>query len=232
MAVKRTRIALSNRLPLVVIEIPGSNSSTMSFFSKAGTRMNPDGKDGLAHLFEHLLLGKTKKYPTPTELSEAVEGMGATKNGFTSREIVGYTISSAAKDAKSGIEILNEIVNRPLFDEESLSKEKLVIEKEQVKANSDPEKTVRELMYKIFFAGTPLESSNLGTATSLKRITLQDVENFWKENYVVENSLLCVAGGVSFKEVEQAAENTFGKDTRSNPSWGAPRFTYSRDQVL
>ncbi|MBI3443390.1 insulinase family protein [Candidatus Woesebacteria bacterium] len=222
---KKTRTKLSNGLTVVIIEVPGSKSSVVSFLAKAGTRYNPKGKEGLAHFLEHIILKKTKDYPSELKLAEALETKGAFKNAWTNRENVNIMIQSSAKKLPTSLDILSGMIFHPLIDKVSVNAERGVIEKEQIKINSNPETKVRDLWYKIFFKGSPLEFSNLGTDTSINNIDKDSLLEFWGKYYKTQSSLLFISGRVDTDKTYNLAEKTFGyqilaKNTR------APLFEY------
>lgn len=211
MTVKKTRKTLSNGLSLLVVEIPGSKSSAVSYWVKAGTRKNPGGKEGLAHFLEHILLKKTRKYASDKKLAFTLENYGAYKNGWTGRDEVYYTIHAPTERVDKTLNILSEIVGRPLIDKNSMDSEREVIKKEIIRAESNPERYVWDVWYKSFFAGTSLQNSTLGTEESLGNINVKDLQDFWKHNYLTEGDLLFVCGGEKTDRVYDFAEKHFGR---------------------
>lgn len=232
MRVKRTRVNLSNGLPVVVIEVPGSYSVSSTFWVKAGTRVNPEGKEGLAHLVEHLLLEKTKKYPSNLELAQVLENVGAWKNAWTNRDHMEFLIHSSKDDFPLAIGVLGEIIQRPLIDSQAMDTERGIIEKEILRKEANPEVLVWDKMFEIFFRGSPLGVSTLGTKESLKGITLQDTQDFWKKNFLVNNSLLCIAGPVETKRVAEEVEKVFSSLRRVGKDWILPSFEYNTSRRI
>lgn len=230
--VKKTRVTLSNGLPLVVVEIPHCPAAAVSFWVKAGTRMNPAGKEGLAHFFEHLLLKKTKKYPADMKFAEVLERMGAWKNAWTTSEYMNFLIDSRASDIDKTLSVLGEVINRPFFDQEGLDKERKVIEKEQIRKESNPEDLVLDVMRPILLTDSSLAASTLGTKESIRKIALADVEKFWQENYLLNNSLVCVSGGIKAEEVIRESEKLFTSFRRRNRRWVSPIFSYQKEEAV
>lgn len=227
--VKRTRTTLSNGLPLVVIEVPGSKSAVVSFWTKAGTRLNPKGKEGLAHFLEHVLLKKTRRYPTDQKLAEILERVGAWKNGLTHRDYINFSISAPAKALDIGVGVLSEMIFGPLIDKKGVNKEREVIRKEQIRKDSSPEDLVWDVWHKVFFKGSSLEYSSLGTATSIYKVKEGDLRNFWERYFKTKNSLLVVSGGVDIKEVKTIAEKYFGEE-KLKVSYKIPVYKYKNQE--
>src|SRR5207245_9163853 len=56
--------------------------------------------------------------------------------------------------------------------------------------------------------------NELGTDTSVKAMTRDDLQMFWKQNFVPNNAALVVAGNISMSELKALAEKIFGSWTR------------------
>ena len=209
--VKKTRSILSNGLPLVVIEIPGSNSLVASLWTKAGARVDPEGKGGLAHFIEHLLIKKTKNYPSDEELAHVLEKVGAFKNGRTQKDWLDINISSSSKDLPLVCKILAEMIFNPFIDHDGFEAEKKVILQEQARKNSLPDDLVWEKWYEIFFNPTPLTRPVIGTRGSMQNINLDDALGFWIKYFKSNNSLLVISGGVKTRAAQEEAEKFFAQ---------------------
>lgn len=211
--VKKTRTILSNGLPLVVIEIPDSKSLVTSFWTKAGSRLDPEGKAGLAHFIEHLLIKKCEKYPADVKLARVLEKVGAFKNGTTSKDWLNLNISSAAKDMELTTRILSEMIYRPLMEIDGFDAERKVIFEEQAKTDTSPQELMWKLFTKVFFAPSPLKQPVVGTKESLETIKLGDATSFWNTLVLSKDAILMLAGGIRAGDAKTAAEKYFGTQT-------------------
>lgn len=230
--VKKTRVNLSNGLPLVIIEIPGSNSLVTSFWTKAGNRADTLGKEGMAHFMEHLLLKKTKKYSTEADLATVLEKVGAHHTGTTSKDWLNLSIESSNKDLDLTARVLSEIVFNPLIDKKGFEAERKVIFEEQVRKSSTPADLVWDIWFKIFFAGSPINISGLGTKESLKSIVFKDTTNFWNKYFLAKNSLILVSGGIDLENATKIIEKHFGSK-KMKPSEAIPIYKYKdTDKII
>ncbi len=228
-SIKHLRTTLSNDLTLVTIEVPGAKSVMIQFAGKAGTRYNPEDKEGLAHFLEHILIKKTKKYPSDAKLAYALESFGGWKNGWTAQEDLVVWVNCASKHLKKATAILAEMIFNPLIDEAGVNAERKVIEKEIARRNSQPEDLLWELTAQIFFPDSSLQFSVLGTETSLKQVDKKDLEDFWQKNLVSQDSVLIIGSPFDSKTVKALAEETFGKE-KLNPPKKVPIFKYQRKE--
>jgi predicted Zn-dependent peptidase len=209
--IKKTRKILSNGLAVVIIEIPDSKSLVTSFWTKAGARFDPAGKAGVAHFMEHLLIKKTKSYPTDIKLAQKLEKVGAFKNGSTSKDFMELNISSSSKDLELTTHILSEMVFNPYIDKKGFEAERKVILQEKARKDSTPDDLVWEVFAKAFYAGSPLTNSVLGEKKSLENISLNDVKNYWENISTRNSNMLLISGGIDTDRALKLAEKYFGK---------------------
>jgi predicted Zn-dependent peptidase len=223
--VKKSRITLANGLPFVAVEVPGSKSIVVSFWTKAGSRLDPPGKDGTAHFLEHALLGKSRSYPTDEALGNYLEGYGIWKNGFTNKEYVNFTMDGPEKHADKIFPILSELMFDPLLDEKSVDQEREIIKKEIARKKSQQDIFIWDVWIRTFMSGTPMENPVLGTNQSLDTIKTNDLKNFWSNHFKSKNSMLFVSGGSEISKTKSLADKHFGETKLSN-NFNLPLFQY------
>lgn len=228
--VKKSRTKLSNGLPLVVVEIPGSNSLVTSFWTRAGSRFDPAGKAGMSHFLEHLLIKKTASYPTDIKLAHVLESVGAFKNGHTNKDRMSLEITSSNKDLDLTVRILSEMVSNPLIDKSGFDSERKVIFQEQARRQSLPDDLAWEVWWRIFFSPTSMAESVLGDKKSMMSIRVDEAKKFWLDNSSSFTNLLFLSGGVSTKKAVSLAEKYFGKTKLSRVD--VPSFTYNPENKI
>ena len=126
-AVPFERSVLPNGLRVVTQPMPGARSVAVGLFVGVGSRREDDAHAGLSHLLEHLVFKGTRGYPDPGGLSEAVEGCGGSVNASTDRELTVYSAKVPAEAAARGLEVVGDLVFRPMLRREDLIGEKPVI---------------------------------------------------------------------------------------------------------
>ncbi len=57
----------------------------------------------------------------------------------------------------------------------------------------------------------PYGFTEIGTASRIKALTRDDMQAFWRQNFVPNNAALVVAGAVTLAELRQLAEASFGE---------------------
>src|SRR5436853_6141203 len=121
------RTTLHNGLRLITAPMPGMRSASIAFFFTVGSRYEPDQLAGVSHFIEHMLFKGSWNYPTARLISEAIEGVGGVFNASTSKEITSYTARVPAEQLFVVMDVLADMIRRPLFDTTEIEQERSVI---------------------------------------------------------------------------------------------------------
>jgi len=207
-AVTRT---LANGLKVVVSEDHSAPTFGVCVSYGIGFRLEPEGRTGFAHLFEHMMFEGTPNAPKGT-LDSVIEGGGGNNNGDTRYDFTEY-IETAPVSALDPILWIEADRMKTLdFSPANLENQRKVVE-EEVRVN------VLNQPYGLFFAidlpgkafNTYPNSHNFyGDFKDLDAAKIGDVENFYKQYYSPNNAVLAVAGDVNPAEVFAKAEKYFG----------------------
>jgi len=185
------------KLPLLSINLPASESVTVMFLANTGSRYEPVGKEGIAHFFEHMVFKGTKKYPTAKDLARTLDSVGAEFNAFTSKEYTGYYVKSATSNFDLALDVLSEMLFAPLLRQEDIDREKGVIIEELNMYVDTPQYHVANVFEQLLFADSALAHDIVGNKDSIRSLTSEDFHHFLQRFYGPENLLLVVAGGLA-----------------------------------
>ena len=197
--VTRTKIKLpklQQSLPVLLVDMPHSQSVTTMFLANAGSRYESKKEQGLAHFFEHMVFKGTKKYPNSQTLSVALDSVGADFNAFTSKEYTGYYVKTAREHVGLAIDVLSDMLFQPLLEQKEIDKEKGVIVEELNMYVDNPAYHVSDVFDQLFFASEDLAHSIVGRKATIRSFNSQDFLDFTKRFYNPDNLLLVVAGGL------------------------------------
>src|SRR6185503_13195480 len=178
-----------NGLTLLTVPIPTALSITMSVFVKAGSRYEEPRVNGISHFLEHLHFKGTKKYPTAKKLSEAVDSVGGDFNANTGKEHTQYYIRAASGHLPLIMNVLNELVQNPLFDEKEIEREKGVIIEEINMYKDNPQIHIESLFEETMWPGTALGRDIAGTAEIIRSIKKSDILEYRKKWYHPSNMI-------------------------------------------
>ncbi len=214
------RTTLQNGLRLLIAPMPGMRSASIGLIFTVGSRYETPAQAGISHFIEHMLFKGSQHYPTARHISEAIEGVGGNFNGSTDKELTGYTARVPGENLPAIMEVLADMVRRPLFNPVEIEKERSVIIEELSSTRDDPQEWVNLLIDETMWPGLPLGRDDAGFVETVARISRQDMLYYLDEYYRPNSLIISVAGNIDAMEVAQLSERLFG-DWEAGPhtSW-------------
>jgi len=217
LGVTRRDAILPNGTKLVLFEKPG-----MPVYMRAvvlgGSRYDPLGKDGTAHYLEHMLAAGTQKYPTKDKLAVYIEQYGGGYVASTGSEVM--NISSAVGDPQDldvAFEVMHEMILAPLFASNTLETEKGSILKELGDKKSNPGQMIWEVYRRLFFQGTEVGRSILGSEESICGISKEDLLAFYHDTFLSGRMALVVSGGVTLSQIMERMDQQLSLPEGNRP---------------
>lgn len=171
-------------------------------FVMAGVRDESPHINGLSHLCEHLVFGGTDRW-SQKEIFHKITEIGGYFNAFTRRDYTLFLALFPGDSVMDGMEILSSMLFKSKMTREDLDREKFVISQE-IRENSLRDEFIpTQLFYNELFQGSPYSLPVLGTQETMSRISLEDVTNFYHENYVPSNMKILLLGDLEEKKAER-----------------------------
>ena len=208
------RCVMPNGLTVMVVPRPGFTKKLAYFVSDFGsihTEFNLDGKEyrvpaGVAHYLEH------KMFDLPgRDVSAEFAALGASVNAFTSYDITAYYFS-CTEHFEENLKLLLEFVSTPYFTEESVEKERGIIDQEIGMNADNPDSQIFERLMPLLFENHPVRVPILGTSESIREITPEVLYTCHRAFYTPGNMILCVVGDVDPKQVEEIADRILPRE--------------------
>lgn len=201
----RHETVLKNGLKVVFIEKPHAPIFAKMMI-RAGSIFDPIGKEGLAHLTEHLIVSASKTH-TKEEFSGIIESIGGYWNATTHEEYMTIDCEVATNDHLPNMrEYFNQALTHIHVTLDSLEKEKSIVISEIERARSRSEYESDVYISSVFANGTQWGRPTLGSRESVATISLADVEQFFATHCTVENMALVISGGCTLEDIQQAFE--------------------------
>src|SRR6201994_2760220 len=201
---------LPNGLEVIVIENSKVPLATIEIAVKNGAYTEGPEYSGLSHLFEHMFFKANKDYPTQEKLLKRTQELGAIWNGTTGNERVNYFFTFDRDSLKAGLKFLNAAIRFPIYRIEDMQKERIVVDGEFQRAESNPFfqlnfEVEKRVWGDLFTRKNPIGIHNIiNTATPEKMMVIKN------KYYFPNNSLLTICGDVKHDEVFAMAEKIFG----------------------
>ena len=211
------REKLSNGLTVAVVPRPGFSRKLAYFVTDYGSihrKFELDGQEyevpaGIAHYLEH------KMFDLPgRDVSAELAELGANVNAFTSYDMTAYYFS-CTDNFEAALKLLLEFVSTPYFTEESVEKERGIIDQE-IGMNLDaPDSVVFENLMEGLYRHHQIRVPILGTSESIRRITPELLNLCHRAFYTPGNMILCVVGDVDPEQVKTLALEQLGSQMQS-----------------
>jgi predicted Zn-dependent peptidase len=199
---------LDSGLRVATRVMPGVETAAVGLFAEAGSRHEPERLNGIAHLFEHMVF-KGAGGRSAREISEAIEDVGGDLNACTERDGTNFTASVMAEHLPLAVELLGDLVQRPLFEPADLEREKEVVLQELGEARDTPSDIVFDELWSAAFADQPLGRPVLGDEPSIEAIAIEDLHAWRSERYRAGSLILVAAGKVEHDRLVALAERHF-----------------------
>jgi predicted Zn-dependent peptidase len=212
------RTVLSNGLRIITSSMPHTHSVSLTLYVGAGSRYEGSKEAGVSHFLEHMLFKGTEKRRTAKEIAEAVDGVGGLLNGATDREYTVYFIKVARPHMDLGLDVLFELVRRPLIDQSEMEKERGVVVEELAMVADAPAQMADLLLDSLMWPGNPLGRDIAGTPESVTSMKRKTLTGYLERQYVPNNVVLSVAGNIEHGEVVAAAEASLGTWAQGSPA--------------
>jgi predicted Zn-dependent peptidase len=198
------RTVLPNGLRILTSSMTHTRSVALSVYVGTGSRYEDDSEAGISHFLEHLLFKGTERWPTAKELSETIDGVGGMMNAGTDREYTVYYVKVARPHLEIALDVLMEIVRKPLLDPAEMEKERGVILEELAMVADSPPQLADLLLDSILFPGNPLGRDIAGTPESVNGISGEMIRNYLGRQYAPNDTVVALAGNLNHEEIVES----------------------------
>ena len=152
---------------------------------------------GIAHFLEHKLFERGNS----EDIMAAFTKLGADSNAFTSFTNTSYLFSTSDNVADC-LDLLDELVTSFNITEESVEREKDIIQQEREMYQDDPDSCLFFKTLANLYPETPLASDIVGTEDSIEDITLEDLRDNFDEFYTPVNSQIFLVGNFDLELIQ------------------------------
>jgi predicted Zn-dependent peptidase len=198
------RNVLSNGLTVVQFPRQSANTTQLSIAVEYGSNQEPAEIAGVAHFLEHMLAGGSAKR---IQLSRSIENSGGILDFYTDHEHMMSTMDILPSELAEASTIISELLFNPDFEEEKFKQERKIILNELAEALDDPTERIEELLLKSLFRKHPVKRPVGGFPKTVKRLTLDQLTNAHRLNYVPQNMILILTGNFSEETAEPVLKN-------------------------
>ena len=198
------RNILPNGLTVLLFPRQSANTTQLSVAVEYGSNQEPPEIVGVAHFLEHMLAGGSEKR---IQLSRSVENSGGIMDFYTDHEHTMSTMDILPGELSEASVIISELLFNSDFEEEKFLQERKIILNELAEALDDPTERIEELLMKSLFKNHPVNRPVGGLPKNVKQLTLDELCNAHKMNYIPQNMVLILTGNFSEETAEAVLKN-------------------------
>ncbi len=230
-----TQRTLPNGLQVLAAENHASPTVSVHVWYHVGSKDDPAGRSGFAHLFEHLMF-KSTRYLKPEQFDRLTEDVGGSNNAFTTDDVTAYHEVVPSNHLERLLWAEAERMANLQVDEANFKSERGVVEEEfRQSVLAPPYGRFFHAVPQAAFVAHPYKRPTIGSIEDLEAATLADVIAFHTTYYRPDNATLVVAGDFEPKQLQAWIDKYFGPVPRpeapiprvavQEPKWPADRET-------
>ena len=207
--VRHQKAILESGLSIVSQRLPSSESVSILISEQAGSRNEQKGQYGVAHFAEHMLFKGTGKRPSPLLVSSPIESTGGFLNASTGYESTNYWCKVPENHFRTGIEILQDMMQNSLLNEEEINSERRVIIEEIKTIEDYPDSKTALNLDKLMWPDSALGRDIAGSIQSVENINQETIRAFLDDFYLPTNTVISIAGNVDHDKSIQSIDQLF-----------------------
>lgn len=201
---------LANGLRVISMRDTSTANVSVSVWYEVGSKHDPDGRSGFAHLFEHILSRKTRNMPY-NMINRLVEDVGGERNASTSTERTNYYESVPARYLETMLWTHAERMARPVIDPQVFETERNVVKEEYRQGVlAPPYGRLRLVITDNGWDVLPHRRPTIGSIEQLDAATVEDARAFHEAYYGPDTATLIVSGNFDQKQLDDWVDKYLG----------------------
>ena len=231
-----TRYVLPNGLTLIVHQDTKAPVVHFNIWYHVGSKNEPRGQSGFAHLFEHLMFQGSENFND--DFFKATRQIGATnQNGTTNTDRTNYfqTVPKEALDSILWLESDRMGHFLGALTQARLDEQRGVVQNEKRQGQNQPYAIAQDLIIRATYPEEhPYGHSIIGSMDDLQSASLEQVRQWFRTYYGPSNAILTLSGDITPADARAKVERYFGTFDPGTPvahpkSWVAKRSGAQRE---
>lgn len=211
---KVEKTTLPNGLEVILDEDPRTPIVTVNLWYHVGSKDEAEGRNGFAHLFEHVMFQGSKHVPEDTYFRH-LERVGATSiNGTTNTDRTNYFETVPANQLELALWLESDRMGFLLdhADDKTFQSQREVVknERRQNYENAAYGLVGQFIREELFAKDHPYHRLTIGSPEDLDAATMNDVTAFFRRYYVPNNATLVLSGDFQRDKALALVDKYFG----------------------
>ncbi len=204
------RSILANGTEVLLMEKHDVPLIAISARLRGGSLSDPVGQEGTASLLSELMQKGAGKRNAKT-FAETVDSAGGSLNTGSSFSALEMNAEFLSRDADLMLELASDTLMRPRLDATEFEKVRtLAIQSQAAAKDGDPRGLIGSYGYAYLYKNHAYGRPSDGDETSLKKITLASLNNYYKTQLGGDRLIISVVGDFKASEMKAKIEKAFG----------------------
>ena len=214
---------LANGIKVLTVKDSSSPTVAIQVWYKVGSKDDPDGRSGFAHLFEHMMFKSTKNMKAEM-MDRLTEDVGGFNNASTYDDFTNYYEVVPSNYLETLLWAEADRMATLTVDETNFKSERDVVKEEfRQRILAPPYGKFFYMIEKRSFSTHPYKRPGIGSIEELDASSIDDVRAFHKTFYRSDNATLVIVGDFEQKQLDGWIDKYFGRIQK--PSGTMPRVT-------
>ncbi|MEA2570435.1 MAG: zinc protease [Acidobacteriota bacterium] len=214
---------LANGLELYSVQDHSTPTVAIHVWYRVGSKSDPEGRSGFAHLFEHIMFKSTAHMPAEM-MDRLTEDVGGFNNAGTNDDYTVYYEVVPSNYLQTLLWAEGERLGSLTVDEANFKSERDVVKEEyRFRVLAPTYGRFFNAIAKNSFAVHPYRRPGIGSIEELDAATVDDVISFHKTFYRPDNAVMIIVGDFDQKQLDTWVDKYLG--TIARPATAIPRVT-------
>lgn len=224
-----TERTLANGLRVYAIRDTGTATVSVQVWYDVGSKDDPKGRSGFAHMFEHLMFKATRNL-VPEQFDRLTEDVGGFNNASTADDYTNYYQTVPANHLQRLLFAEADRMASLVVEPASFASERDVVKEElRSRVLAAPYGKLFSLYFpEISYTTHPYARPGIGSIEDLEAASIDDVRAFHATYYRPDNAVLVVAGNFDAKQLDGWIDQYFAGIKK--PNRPIPRVTISEPE--
>lgn len=224
---------LKNQATIIGIPAPRAKSLAIAFGFRTGSRSEKSQEAGISHFLEHMLFKGSQKRPSAKAIAVEVDKIGANYNAFTGKEYTYYFIETTPQNFDLALDVLGDMVTRPLLDAKELKKERGTILEEIKMYEDNPMINLFGKMEETIFG----KKSGLGREIAGNKDTVQNIDEkvmkkYFQNFYSASNAVAVLAGNLPKDYLAKVSRYLLRLPQKAKTNWESATLGSQRLEII
>ena len=214
---------LPNGMDVYSVQDRSTPTVAIHVWYRVGSKHDPEGRSGFAHLFEHMMFKSTKNMPSEM-MDRLTEDVGGFNNATTLDDATAYYEVVPSNYLETLLWAEGDRLGSLTVDEANFKSERDVVKEEfRFRILAPPYGRLFYAIEKNSFVKHPYRRPGIGSIEELDAATITDVRSFHSTFYRPDNAILVVVGDFDEPQLNGWIDRYLGGIPK--PSTEIPRIT-------